>query len=44
MGDCTWLRNSGYRDFLKDRAVEHAMAEWERFKKMLADGSQMRIG
>lgn len=32
---------AGYRDYLKDRAMEHALTEWERFKKMLADGSHM---
>ena len=29
----------GYRDFLKDLAVDHAATEWKRFQKMLADGS-----
>lgn len=32
---------SGYRDYLKDRAMEHANKEWKRFQKMLADGSHM---
>lgn len=31
----------GYRDFLKDRAMEHAETEWARFQKMLADGSHL---
>jgi hypothetical protein len=31
----------GYRDFLKDRAMEHAATEWKRFQKMLADGSHL---
>ena len=31
----------GYRDYLKDRAMEHAEAEWKRFQKMLADGSHL---
>ena len=31
----------GYRDFLKDRAMEHAVTEWARFQKMLADGSHL---
>ena len=34
---------SGYRDYLKDRAMEHATAEWKRFQKMLADGSHMPV-
>lgn len=32
---------SGYRDFLKDKAMEHAKTEWTRFQKMLADGSHL---
>lgn len=32
---------TGYRDFLKDRAMEHAATEWKRFQKMLADGSHL---
>ncbi len=35
---------TGYRDYLKDRAVEHAVAEWERFKRMLASGSHLPVG
>lgn len=31
----------GYRDYLKDRAMEHAATEWKRFQKMLADGSHL---
>jgi hypothetical protein len=31
----------GYRDFLKDRAMEHAETEWKRFQKMLADGTHL---
>jgi len=31
----------GYRDYLKDRAMEHAAAEWALFQKMLADGSHL---
>ena len=31
----------GYRDYLKDRAMEHAAAEWKRFQKMLADGTHL---
>lgn len=31
----------GYRDYLKDRAMEHADKEWRRFQKMLADGSHL---
>lgn len=31
----------GYRDFLKDRAMEHAATEWKRFQKMLADGTHL---
>jgi|CXWL01.1.fsa_nt_gi hypothetical protein len=34
---------TGYRDFLKDRAMEHAEAEWNRFQKMLADGTHLPI-
>jgi hypothetical protein len=34
---------NGYRDFLKDRAMQHAEAEWNRFQKMLADGSHLSI-
>jgi hypothetical protein len=32
---------TGYRDFLKDRAMEHAATEWKRFQKMLSDGTHM---
>lgn len=32
---------TGYRDFLKDRAMEHAQTEWKRFQKMLADGTHL---
>ncbi|MEJ7925990.1 RhuM family protein [Sphingobium sp. AN641] len=32
---------NGYRDYLKDRAMEHAETEWKRFQKMLADGSHL---
>jgi len=32
---------TGYRDFLKDRAMEHAETEWKRFQKMLADGTHL---
>ena len=32
---------SGYRDYLKDRAMEHAATEWKRFQKRLADGSHL---
>lgn len=32
---------SGYRDYLKDRAMEHAATEWKRFQKMLADGTHL---
>ena len=31
----------GYRDFLKDRAMEHAATDWKRFQKMLADGTHL---
>ena len=31
----------GYRDYLKDRAMEHAATEWKRFQKMLSDGSHL---
>jgi hypothetical protein len=34
---------AGYRDYLKDRAMEHALEEWKRFQKMLADGSHMPL-
>lgn len=34
---------TGYRDFLKDRAMEHALSEWGRFRKMLEDGSHMPL-
>ncbi len=34
---------TGYRDFLKDRAMEHAEAEWGRFQKMLADGTHLPV-
>lgn len=33
----------GYRDYLKDRAMEHAETEWKRFQKMLADGSHLPV-
>ena len=33
----------GYRDYLKNRAMEHALHEWKRFQKMLADGSHMPL-
>lgn len=33
----------GYRDFLKDRAMEHAATEWKRFQKMLADGTHLPV-
>jgi hypothetical protein len=34
---------SGYRDYLKDRAMEHAATEWKRFQKMLADGTHLPV-
>lgn len=34
---------TGYRDFLKDRAMDHAVTEWNRWQKMLADGSHMAV-
>ena len=33
-----------YRDYLKDRAMEHAATEWRRFQKMLADGTHLPVG
>jgi hypothetical protein len=33
----------GYRDYLKDRAMEHAAAEWDRFQKMLSDGTHLPL-
>lgn len=32
---------SGYRDYLKKAAADHAEKEWNRFQKMLADGSHL---
>lgn len=32
---------AGYRDFLKDQAMKHAVTEWNRFQKMLADGTHL---
>ena len=32
---------TGYRDFLKNRAMDHALAEWDRWQEMLADGSHL---
>ena len=34
---------SGYRDYLKKAAAEHAAKEWKRFQKMLADGSHLPV-
>lgn len=34
---------TGYRDFLKDRAMQHAATEWGRFQKMLADGTHLPV-
>ena len=34
---------SGYRDYLKDRAMEHAATEWKRFQKMLANGTHLPV-
>ncbi len=34
---------TGYRDFLKDQAMKHAETEWERFHKMLADGTHLPV-
>ena len=34
---------TGYRDFLKDRAMDHAVAEWDRWQEMLADGSHLPV-
>ena len=31
----------GYRDFLKDRAMQHAEAEWNRWQKALASGDHL---
>jgi hypothetical protein len=30
---------TGYRDFLKDRAMEHAKTEWNRWQKLLTKGT-----
>ena len=32
-----------YRDYLKDRAMEHAATEWKRFQKMLTDGTHLPV-
>lgn len=34
---------TGYHDFLKDRAMEHAETEWARFQQMLADGMHLPV-
>lgn len=34
---------SGYRDYLKKAAAEHAAKEWKHFQKMLADGSHLPV-
>ena len=31
----------GYRDYLKDHAMQHAATDWNLFQKMLADGSHL---
>lgn len=31
----------GYRDYLKDRAMEHADVEWKRFKATLPTGTKL---
>ena len=33
---------TGYRDFLKDRAMEHAKTEWGRWQKLLTKGTPVK--